>query len=296
MMIEIEPTPEQVHKWINHIIPERDLFFIEEKDLKTFAENLNEVLVIPREEFFNHTSYNQVQLVNSYIYWNISRNAKYILVAPPNWITNLTDLKRNELLGIQVKMRRGLIFPSSLFASRNAITKEYTVLDKEEEYVVIQNDMWKKLPYTMKEHAIKEYALLWENWSCYEVPEKTPIHIKRYANKFSIEAGSNCLSATLFAITQNEWMVSEWVHPETFLHGLKQANYSLTDDQISNGDVVAWVDTDGVIQHASYHIGNQLYFNKNGQTFFNPWKVIHWDQLNTEWNQYKVRVYRLNYN
>lgn len=47
-----------------------------------------------------------------------------------------------------------------------------------------------------------------------------------------------------------------------------------------------------VIKHASYHIGNNLFFNKNGQTFFNPWKVTHLDQLNKEWNQYKMIVYR----
>ncbi|WP_313894423.1 hypothetical protein [Psychrobacillus sp.] len=292
MTIEIVPTKEQVNTWINAFVPDKDLFFIEETQLMGFEDYLKEVLVMPTEEFFNHSSYNQIQLVNSYEYWNISSKANYIIVAPASWLTNLPVEKRKELLTIQVKVGRGLIFSSSLFSSAIGIPKEYIVVENEEEFVVIQYNMWNNLPYTIKENVMKAYAALWDNWTCCKVPEQTPLHIRKYANQFSIVSGSNCLSATLFAVTVQDWIISEWVHPKTFKSGLERANYFFINDEIMEGDVIVWIDTNEVIQHASYHIGDNLFFNKNGQTFFNPWKVTHWDEIKDKWNQYDMQVYR----
>lgn len=235
-------------------------------------------------------------MVNSYLYWNISQEADFVIVAPSNWITNLPEPKKKELFSIQVKLGRGLIFPITLFSAILSIPNEYIVAKDKEKYVVIQHDMWNNLHHQIKENAIKDYAQLWDQWTCYEVPEQTPLHIKSYANTFTTTSGSNCLAATLFAITGQEWMIHEWVHPETFVNGLKRANYSfINDENLSNGDVVAWVNEDDVVQHAAYHIENHLFFNKNGQTFFNPWKVVHLDELKAEWNKYEIKVYRKRY-
>lgn len=291
--IEITPSREQINTWIKKFVPEIDLFFISKKELVAFEDHLNEVLVIPRNEFFNHSSYKQIQFINSYLYWNISSQANFVIVAHASWINELPEQKKRELFAIQIKMGRGLIFPLTLFTDTVLIPKEYILREKTEEYVVIQHDMWNKLPYELKENSIKAYAQLWDKWFCNEIPEQTPLHISKYANQFSVVSGSNCLSATLFAITGQEWMINEWVHPETFVNALKRNHYSfINDDKIGTGDVVAWVNEDDVIQHASYHIGNNLFFNKEGQTFFNPWKVIHLDELKSEWGEYKVKVYR----
>jgi hypothetical protein len=292
MTIKMEPSKEQVSNWIKNLVPKKDLFFVGEKDLIMLAEYLSEVLVVPSEEFFQHSSYKQIQLVNSYMYWNISAKAKFVIVAQPDWITNLPEQKKRDILIIQYKMDRGLIFPLSLFSSANSFPQEYIIEDKGEKYVVIQHNIWNELPYQIKESAIQAYAQLWDSWACCDIPEQTPLHIKKYANKFSTESGSNCLSATLYAITEQDWIIGEWVHPNTFLNGLKRANFSLINDEIKKGDVITWVNNGEVIQHAAYHIDNNLFFNKNGQTFFNPWKITHLNKLNEEWQQYKMKVYR----
>ena len=72
----MEPTKEQVSSWIENFVPKKDLFFVEEKDLHSLGEYLRTVLVVPREEFFNHSSYKQIQFVNSYMYWRISSKRK----------------------------------------------------------------------------------------------------------------------------------------------------------------------------------------------------------------------------
>ncbi|WP_144512871.1 hypothetical protein [Bacillus sp. FJAT-22090] len=292
MIVNMEPTKEQVRNWIENFVPKIDLFFVQEKDLIMLAEHLNEVLVIPRKEFFGHSSYKQIQLVNSYTYWNISDKVEFVIVAQPDWISKLPEPKKRELLFIQYKVSRGLIFSLSLFSFVGLLPEEYIFEDKGEKFIVIQRNIWEQIPYKVKENAIQAYSQLWDTWIGCDVPHRTPIHLKKYANKFSTESGSNCLSATLFAITEQDWIIGEWVHPNTFLNGLERANFSQTNDQIQTGDVITWVNNDGVIQHASYHIDNNYFFNKNGQTFFNPWKIAHWDQLNKEWRQYKTNVYR----
>jgi hypothetical protein len=77
------------------------------------------------------------------------------------------------------------------------------------------------------------------------------------------------------------------------MQGLKNESYSfIASEDIQAGDVVIWEDFNGTIQHASYHIGKQLFFNKNGQTIFNPWKITHFAELKETWNKYHIRIYR----
>ena len=293
MDVTMKPSRDQVREWIENFVPKIDIFFIEEKMLPVLAEHLKEVLVIPRKEFFEHTTYNQIQLVNSYMYWNISKSVEYVLVAQPDWIDKLPVQSKRDILYTQFKVGRGLIFPMSLFSDPPAIPEEYIFEEDGQKFIVVQHGMWNVLSYESKEGAIQEYAKLWDNWSCCEVPEHTPVHIEKYANSFSSVAGSNCLSATLFAITGQEWIIGEWVYPETFLKGLEREKfYRTTTDRIQKEDVMAWVDDKGIVQHAAYHLGNNFFFNKNGQTCFNPWKIINSEQLNEEWNQYEKIVYR----
>ena len=292
MTVYMSPTKEQVRNWIENFVPKIDLFFVHEDDLAMLTEHLNEVLVVPRKEFFEHNSYNQIQFVNSYMYWCISKDVKYVIVGEPNWITKIPKQIQRELLFKQYKVGRGLVFPLSILPSSSSIPEEYIFEDKGEKLLIIQRNMWNELPFEVKESAIQAYAQLWDDWNCCEIPEQTPMHIKKYANKFASVQGSNCCAATLFAITGQDWIIGEWVYPDTLSDGLARANFFETDDEIQPGDVITWVDGDDHIQHASYHIKNNYFFNKNGQTFFNPWKIIHWDRLIEEWSQYKTKVYR----
>ncbi|UFT98418.1 hypothetical protein KO561_14600 [Radiobacillus kanasensis] len=279
-------------KWVEKFVPEKDLFFVEEKDLSLFDEYLNGALVVPFEEFLKHSSYKQIQMVNSYTYWNISSKAKYVIVAHYSWITNLTEEARKDIFSIQYKMGRGMILPLSLFPSGDSIPPDYIIREHEEKLVVIQHRMWEELPYQIKEAALLAYSQEWDSWICHDVLDDSPIHIRKYANTHTTISGSNCLSATLFAITAQEWILKEWVHHETFFYGLKNANYDVTNDEMRAGDVVTWIDENRVIHHASFYIGNSLFFNKNGQTVFNPYKIIRLNELNEQWGQYRKITYR----
>lgn len=291
--MKIKPNNIQIENWINNYVPDKDMFFLTEEGLNKMKKYLEKVLVIPRSEFFNHASYTQIQLVNSYIYWMISKEVAYIVVANGEWVEELPKSVQKELFFHQKKHGKGLILPSSFIPKLEAIPDAFIVQDSPDNFIILRSKMWNRLSYDIKVTIIKNVAQSWEDWDCESIPANTPEHIKKYANTFSVIAGANCLAATLFAITGSEWLVNEWVHPDTFEIGLKNAGYLKVDgDDIQSEDVVIWENAEGVVQHAAYHLGKNLYFNKSGQNVFNPWKIVKDSRLKDEWKDYSIVVYR----
>jgi hypothetical protein len=292
MKRKLQPTADILKHWIKAYVPDKDLFFLPEANLASFKDYLSNVLVVPHEEFKNHSSYKQVQLANSYEYWNLSKDVAYVLVTPPGWVNHLPADKKMELLQIQVEVGRGLIHPFSDSVNTSFLS-ENTIEVNGEKYLVLHKAMWEDLSYANKEELITDIAQQWEDWTCYDVPIQTPKHLLPFANTFPVRAGSNCLSATLFAITQQEWMIHEWVHPQTFLQSLENENYHvITSHDIRAGDVLTWENADGIIKHASYCIDGHFFFNKRGQTFFNAWSIVHIDNHKEDWGHYHMKIFR----
>lgn len=293
MKKQIVPTTEQLYSWIKQFIPEKDLFFVKSNHLLRLERHLTDVLVVPKDEFFKHPSYSQIEYINSYLYWTVSEDVEYVIVAQPNWIVNLPEVKRKELLSVQLQFTAGLTFIPAVFPSQETVVEHYSVSSdtlheyvksfapsEDGQFVVLRHQMWKELSDEVKLKAIKMYAQLWGDWTVYDFPKETPPHIRKYGNSFTTISGSNCFAATLFAITGVEWILQEWVHPETLLTGLAKVGYVRTDDQnLENGDVITWVNDDNVVVHAAYHISHHLLFNKNGQVFFEPWGIVKFEDV-----------------
>ncbi|QFT89597.1 hypothetical protein FIU87_13130 [Bacillus sp. THAF10] len=267
---------------------------MKDEDLIILKKHLETVLIVPKEEFFAHASYKQIQLVNSYEYWRIAKEVQQVVVAHPSWYPSLPKPIKNSLNCSQLEVNRGLILPLSLIINKEYIPKENILERNKKPFIVLQRQMWEELSYSMKINIVEKLAAEKDSWECYELPAGAPAHLRKYANTFPLESGSNCLSATLFAISAQEWLIHEWVHPQTFLEGLKNANYVMQNDveEVYVGDVVVWKDSSENIQHASYHIGDQMYFNKDGQTFFNPWKIVSSREVNEEWKDFNRSIYR----
>lgn len=296
MNITIKPTQQQLDHWIEKYIPEKDLFFLRTNDLSLFKNDLQGTLVFPRAEFFNHSSYNGIQMVNSYMYWMISKEAELVIVAQPEWINSLSGETRNTLFRLQHELGRGLVGPLSLLPENDSFPKDYILEMNGERFGVLQRAMWMEMPFPTKEEIIRQTAQQYDAWTSIQAPASTPAQLAKFANTFSTDPGANCLAATLFAISSEheleEWIIHEWIHGDTFMQKMTQASYTRIDDRFAAGDAVVWVDENDNVQHASYCIEGQLFFNKNGQTFFNPWKIVDWTELEEEWKRYTPFVYR----
>ncbi|MGE7924018.1 hypothetical protein ACQKND_12585 [Viridibacillus arvi] len=289
----ITPSDEILQQWVEDYVPKKDLFFLAEGDIDKLQGHLRNVLMMPIDEFFQHASYTQIELLNSYEYWNI-KNASHVIVAQQDWIVCLTEEICTFLLQCQVKIERGMVLPTTFIADLSDIPNAYIIDDS----VVLQRSMWEAMSQSNKKMTIKKMvAEWWEDGVCEEIPEKLPPHLLPYANTYATTAGANCLAATLYAVSgeeKNDWLLQEWVHQQALLNGLKQCGYEAyeQDEKLVSNDVVVWIDNDEVIQHASYYVGNGLFFNKQGQTIFNAWKIRKKADLMKDWETMQMKIYR----
>lgn len=290
MTIPLMPTEEVVRAWMRSMVPPMDLFMADESLVALLGTYAN-VLIVPRAEFDVHPSYRDIRLANAYTYWTIDREAAFVLHAPPGWIATLPPAVRSELLTYQVTVGRGLVFPAADMEIDSLATSIVTVNGVP--YLILHQSAFQVMPDEMRRQLTFEYAKAWDEWTASSIPGTCPDHVRRFANTFPVTSGSNCLAATLFAVTGAEWMATQWVHPGTFLQTLGQAGYMRTDSGLTErGDVLTFVDEAGRVQHATYCIGAGIFFNKNGQTLFNPWKLIQQHELFEAWGNYTCHTYR----
>lgn len=290
MKLTIAPTEQQLSTWMETFVPGLDLFFIEENELALYKSELTAVLVVPIKEFMAHGEYKRLQFANSYLYWNIASGVSHVIVATPDWIERLDPAKKQRLLERQVRLDRGLVFPLEMLPDAPA---EHTVEVDGLSFAVVQHAMWQRLSTGAKERLLKEYLLLWDRPESFALPEDAPRHLEAFANRYSSSHGGNCLSATLFTASGQDWIAGEWVHPETFWNSLQRLGFVQSNKAPDRGDIAVWCNKKGVVQHASFCLGAGLYFNKNGQTFFNPWKIVDEQELNSVWGHLGKTVFTL---
>lgn len=288
--MKIQPTKNVLISWMNNYVPEKDLFFLSKEHLNNEID-FNDVLLMPIDEFYNHSTYGQLNYVNSYEYWNI-KNVQYVIIAEKEWIESISVEIKQFILNSQVQSERGLVLPVSFIQEIKKIPSDYVVNG----YVVIQRSMWEKLDASLKKQLLTTMVYeWWDQGECEEVPMSLPSFLKPYANTFGHLQGANCLATVLFAISKGkqEWFIYEWIHQKTFLEKLKQYHYEETLIEVPHqGDIVIWKDENDLIQHAAYYIGEGLYFNKHGQTMFNPWKILSKEKLYKEWEHLTLVNYR----
>lgn len=288
--MQIQPTTNVLASWMTSYIPDKDFFFLTEEQYSKVMNHLD-ILAIPIDEFFSHSTYSQIHYMNSYEYWNI-KYAKYVIVAESNWIEQLSKEEKKFILTAQVQCKRGMTVPISFIHNIKDIPVDYI----QNGHVVLQRTMWENLnPYTKEKLLLRMVYEWWDKGECQEVPVNFPNHIHLFANTFGKKQGANCLAAVLYAITEgkNPWLIHEWIHQQTFLEKLKQCQYQIVKTNKPNkGDVVIWQDENENIRHAAYCIEENLFFNKHGQTIFNPWKLLSTEQLNKEWGSLKQFTYR----
>ncbi|MBD7986316.1 hypothetical protein H9649_17230 [Sporosarcina sp. Sa2YVA2] len=288
--MKIKPTQKNLEAWIENLVPNKDLFFLT-NDFLNHQIDILDVLLMPIDEFFNHSTYKQIDYVNSYLYWNI-KNAQYVLIADKSWIGSRSADEQAIIFNAQIECARGLVVPIDFVNELEKIPPNY-IVDKR---IFIQREMWENLDFIVKGQLLNKMVYeWWDNGDCEAAPPTMPGFLKPYANTFGYKQGSNCLAAVLYAISKGkqEWFIHEWVHQKTFLETLSQYAYQEYEGEgMNEGDIVIWKDKNDTVQHAAYYIGDGLYFNKHGQTIFNPWKILKEEQLYKVWEHLDLVKYR----
>lgn len=306
-----------LNKWIKQFLPEYDLFFFPKKYGAVVKHFTSNTLLMPKEEFSNHTIFNNINSRNSYQVWNIHKDIQFVCVANPSLIMQWDKETRESIFRIQFEVNRGSIYEWDMIecvledipspSSKTAILQHvspYSFTYDSKRYISMQKSLWDNLH---KEFQYKFLLLLTKQFVYQTSLSKEQIkkfensfpHIAPYFNSFSSVNGANCLAATLASIcsekSEAKWIITKWVHDNSFLKGLQIKQYRLKSasiDSLQPSDILVWKNEKNEILHASFHVGGGYFFNKNGQSFFNPWQLVHIESLLNTWENERIEVYR----
>ncbi|WNV17462.1 hypothetical protein [Bacillus sp. SI2] len=316
-MTSIQIETNILNKWIEQFLPEYDLFFFPKKYGTVVKHFTSNTLLMPKEEFSNHTIFNNIDSRNSYQVWNVHKDIQFVCVANPSLIMQWDKETRERIFQIQFEVNRGSIYEWDMIecvlegitspSSKVTILQHvfpYSFTYDSKRYISMQKALWdnlhKEFQYKFLLLLIKQFvyqtSLSEEKIKKFE--EKFP-HIAPYFNTFSTANGANCLAATLASIcsekSEVKWIITKWVHDNSFLKGLQIKRYRLklvSIDSLQPSDILVWKNEKNKVLHASFHVGDGYFFNKDGQSFFNPWQLVHIETLLNTWGNERIEVYR----
>ena len=281
----IRPDQGTLQQWAEKMVPARDVWYWDDSlaDIDISGQKL-----LDRREYLDHPTYSGIEYVNAYCHWCIPAKVQMVLVSDPEWIRLLTVDDRKRVLAGQVELDRGLIFPRTHFDSVPEALLPHGVGEK----IVISRAAWMSLEKADQYTALKREALLWDDGDCLPVPNAVPEHIKLVANSYGDTHGANCLSTTAFCISGDEPIRLQWIFQPAFIEILDEHGFRPSDDKTpSDGDAVAF-SSDTTVVHAAYCVADNRFVNKNGQSMFNPVRIVNRATLDADWSDRDVTVYR----
>lgn len=274
--IKIEPEDSIVKKWLKTFVPEEDIF-LWKNDIPVFSEE--GYLVMPKNEFFNHSKYTNISFNNAYQYWAFSKEVTHIIVADKSWVFKLNAKEQQTIFNIQIELNRGLIMP---FNSDFKLNQKYINAHIDNK-LVMTNELYNSLDKELQLALVLDYARTFDEWESYQIAIKEK-HILNICNSFVNVEGINCFSTTLYAASKNLFIFNDWIHEQALMIKLKELKYKLTDSQeFKCNDILVIIKDDKPI-HAAFSLGNGLFLNKNGQMRFNPIKIVDFDYIKKEFD------------
>lgn len=230
---------------------DEDMFFIKEDFYKSNINMLKNILVLTKDDFFNHFKYSSVNNISNHETWGIDFD--YVIIAKEGWFESSPEEFKVKLK--DETLRNG----DALFYKDKLLTKcAWDALDpiSRETFFLNHDDDLMDTPI-----------------ECIEGFDD----LKKYHNVFPEKHGANCFASVLFAISKNEDLMNEWVFPDTLLLFLEANGYvKIADignlDLIKPLDVLVIYDKEKPI-HAIFCLDKQMCFNKFGQTMYEQWSI-----------------------
>lgn len=246
------------------------------------------ICILPREELRSDPVAGAIEMVNAFQLWAISEDAKQIILDDGSWLDSLSLDDRDGVCRKQIALNRGRCVPADRFPEFESQMEEATFDDR----VVLNFQRWTNTSDANRRAVVLAELPDWDEPDAYIVPEAAPAHVLEIANRFHQQDGINCLSTVSYALTEDDSLFCTWMDQPVFRKVLKNTGYAPTAESlIISGDVVAFHDEQDIV-HAAYALTPDRFLNKNGQSSFNPVKVIDLETLRAEWVDYSKVIYR----
>ena len=245
---------------------DQDLFFISQDFYDQHKAELCQSLVVPMKEFGQHSSYETVHSASNHSIWQIA--CEYVLVVPGGWF-------EQQPAAFQLALSEETIKNGSTFVDgERPITIQYWQDLGETDRAKLLS-MHDDAPCAFDRDSLQGYEWL-----------------KALHGVFPSQHGANCLGSTLYALSQNPFILHEWVHQQTFLLFLQHSGYQEVAGQRFQADDVLCFFGEGILQHACYAVSSTHCFNKSGQTFWEPWQITSFESILEDCEGMAYKVFR----
>ena len=119
------------------------------------------------------------------------------------------------------------------------------------------------------------------------------IGLAKLVASFPNHSGPNCFALVLACVSQDASLADQWLHWPSLERFLTQNSYRCTAATPSAGDVLVFFQKEAVV-HAAFAISPDYYFEKPGQDFYEPYRVVRWKDRLLDWPKTQVRIYHFN--
>ncbi len=282
---QVVPTPEMIRLWADELIPGGiDIWYWDDSPLDLDTTGCQ---IMSQKAYRSDPTFNEIRFMNAYCEWLMPVEATHVIVSDRSWIETLPAADRQRVLQKQVGLKRGLVFSAAWFGGLPVQLQEFVVEDQ----VVLGQAVWADLPPTVQHRALLAEQRRWDDVDCYPIPDNAPAHVQAIANTFSPHEGTNCYAITAYGATADSALLARWltVSPIELVAPL---GYRQVPGSEPGPDDIVTFERQGNIVHAAYCIDDDRFLNKNGQSRFNPIRIVDWSMLATDWPDLTVLIWR----
>lgn len=284
--LQIELGDDTLRRWSNTFLPNLDVWYLDDSLTNLVPPG---ALIFSRKDYLNHPTFQNIHYVNTYLHWRMPHEVKWLLVADGAWFERQSHDFVSNLLARQVDLERGLVFPITHLDEVPPALARYQVGEK----IVFGQAAWQALPDEACVTLLQREQAVWDERDCFPVPEYAPDHIQRIANRFGHVEGANCLATVAECVTGEAWLGTLWMHAPEFYDLILRGGYRRqpVGTEPEADDVLVFEQRSELL-HAAFCVGPNRFISKNGQSRFNPVRVVNMAMLRTDWRKAETGVYR----
>lgn len=274
--MQIKPSQIDFENWIAIVPTDEDLVFLTREKIDLFRNLPFEPLT--REQVKSQGL--KVWTLNKRSWYGYALDsADYCVVLPKGAIESFDKDLKNELADEQRKL-----YVPTVTQERWMTTHVWSQLDRSEKINTLQ--AW------LVKNEVRTYdSIELQNLPHDAGSELSRIRYDGLLNGFSAFSGPNCFAAVAGAIENNKNTYLQWLHWPELERLLLFRGFGITQDDPKTGDVLIFHKDETQI-HASYFLGNGLYFEKPGQDFYEPYRIANFTSWQASWPEAKISICR----
>ena len=276
--------------WAKTLVSAQEPIFLSNELRKKLPESVN---VISRDEFKQRD--NSLEFDDAHLTYSVG-NAPWVAMFEPAQFRNLEPALQLEIMTLQSELGRGQIY--SLEFAQEILGREFSKLEPDvlADHVAIRFDAWWSLSRTARHNWLEAFVIE-DGLQAIALETITNPIVQEFANSFATSSGPNCFATALASVT-NDLVEARaisflWLHQEPFLAGLHTRGFQETTRDAQPGDVIVWLDSSSLAQHACSVVAPGLVLNKDAQRWSAPRQILKLESVLEHWAeaQLEVRVF-----